>query len=52
MRYSSTNFTVVTGHEDPTKARTDVDWEAVARVGGTIVILMGVANLRRDLRGA
>ena len=45
LRYSSTNFTVVTGHEDPTKARTDVDWEAVARVGGTIVILMGVANL-------
>ena len=45
LRYSSTNFTVVTGHEDPTKERTDVDWEAVARVGGTIVILMGVAHL-------
>ena len=45
MRYSSTNFTVVTGHEDPTKPHTDVDWEAIAAVGGTIVILMGVANL-------
>ena len=44
-RYSSTSFTVVTGHEDPSKERSDVDWEAIARVGGTIVILMGVANL-------
>ena len=47
MRYSSTSLTVVTGHEDPTKARTDVDWESLAKVGGTIVILMGVANLDR-----
>jgi uroporphyrinogen III methyltransferase/synthase len=41
----STHFTVVTGHEDPAKGRTDVDWEALARAGGTIVILMGVGNL-------
>ena len=47
MRYSSTSLTIVTGHEDPSKQRTDVDWEAIARVGGTIVILMGVANLPR-----
>ena len=26
----STHFTVVTGHEDPAKDRTDVDWEALA----------------------
>lgn len=45
MRYSSTSLTIVTGHEDPTKARADVDWEALAKVGGTIVVLMGVANL-------
>ncbi len=44
-RYSSTSLTIVTGHEDPTKATTDVEWEALARVGGTLVILMGVANL-------
>jgi uroporphyrinogen III methyltransferase/synthase len=42
-RGRSTSFTVVTGHEDPWAA-TDTDWEAVARVGGTIVILMGVAT--------
>lgn len=39
----STSFTVVTGHEDPWAA-SDTDWEAVARVGGTIVVLMGVAT--------
>jgi len=39
----STSFTVVTGHEDPWAA-TETDWEAVARVGGTVVILMGVAT--------
>src|SRR5690242_156230 len=44
-RGTSTHFTVVTGHEDPAKGRTDVDWEALARAGGTLVILMGVGNL-------
>jgi uroporphyrinogen III methyltransferase/synthase len=39
----STSFTVVTGHEDPWAA-TETDWEAVAQVGGTIVVLMGVAT--------
>jgi uroporphyrinogen III methyltransferase/synthase len=39
----ATSFTVVTGHEDPWSA-TATDWEAVARVGGTIVVLMGVAT--------
>lgn len=46
----STHFTVVTGHEDPAKGRTDVDWDALARVGGTLVILMGVGNLREIAR--
>jgi uroporphyrinogen III methyltransferase/synthase len=41
----STHFTVVTGHEDPTKDHTDVDWEALARAGGTLVILMGAGNI-------
>jgi uroporphyrinogen III methyltransferase/synthase len=47
LRHSSTSFTVVTGHEDPiTGEEGTVDWEAVAKVGGTIIILMGVARLR------
>jgi uroporphyrinogen III methyltransferase/synthase len=39
----STSFTVVTGHEDPWAA-TETDWDAVARVGGTIVVLMGAGT--------
>lgn len=41
----STHFTVVTGHEDPAKDRTDVDWGALARAGGTLVILMGAGRI-------
>jgi uroporphyrinogen III methyltransferase/synthase len=43
QRGISTSFTVVTGHEDPWAA-SETDWEAVARVGGTIIVLMGVAT--------
>jgi len=35
----------VTGHEDPTKDESAVDWEALAATGGTIVVLMGVGRL-------
>jgi len=34
----------VTGHEDPTKKGSDIDWEKIASIG-TIVFLMGVKNL-------
>lgn len=44
-RGRSTHFTVVTGNEDPTKTTTDVDWEALARTGGTLVILMGAVRI-------
>ena len=43
----STAFTVVTGHgADGTAAGgpVPVDWDALAKVGGTIVILMGVEH--------
>jgi uroporphyrinogen III methyltransferase/synthase len=42
----STHFTVVTGHEDPAKQRTDVPWSALAQTGGTLVILMGAGHVR------
>ena len=41
----STHVTVVTGHEDPAKGTTDTDWAALARAGGTLVILMGAGRL-------
>lgn len=44
QRFSSTSFTVVTGHEDPASGEGTVDWDAVARTGGTLVILMGVGR--------
>jgi uroporphyrinogen III methyltransferase/synthase len=48
LRHSSTSVTIVTGHEDPAAGENGtVDWSAVARVGGTIVILMGVARIGR-----
>ncbi len=40
---SSVSF--VTGHEDPTKPESTVDWAALAETGGTIVVLMGVGKL-------
>ena len=41
----STSFTVVTGHEDPTKSSEQTDWAALARIPGTLVILMGMGRL-------
>jgi uroporphyrinogen III methyltransferase/synthase len=35
----------VTGHEDPSKADSALDWEALARFPGTLVIYMGVRRL-------
>lgn len=46
MRHSSTSFTVITGHEDPDKGG-ELDWTTVARLGGTIVVLMGVGRVRK-----
>jgi uroporphyrinogen III methyltransferase / synthase len=44
-RRVSTSFTVVTGHEDPTKGGSDTDWDALARAGGTLVVLMGAGRV-------
>jgi uroporphyrinogen III methyltransferase/synthase len=41
----STHVTVVTGHEDPEKGSTDTDWGALARAGGTLVVLMGARGI-------
>src|SRR3954468_13802550 len=35
----------ITGHEDPTKAESAIDWEALARFPGTLVFYMGVKQL-------
>jgi len=43
-KYAS-QVTILTGNEDPTKPGPALDWQLLARSRGTIVILMGVANL-------
>jgi uroporphyrinogen III methyltransferase/synthase len=37
--------TFVTGHEDPTKPESAIDWPQLARAGGTKIFLMGVERL-------
>lgn len=44
-RRLSSAFTVVTGNEDPSKPESSLDWEALARLPGTLVVLMGWRNL-------
>ena len=41
----STAVTIVTGSEDPSKGETSTDWSALAKTGGTLVVLMGWAAL-------
>jgi uroporphyrin-III C-methyltransferase len=44
-RDHASSVTFVTGHEDPGKAESAVDWAALAATGGTLVVLMGVSKL-------
>lgn len=44
-RAHSSGFTVVTGHEDPGKETGQVDWDQLAGLPGTKVILMGAERI-------
>ncbi len=39
------SFTVVTGHEDPTKAESSINWRELSTGADTLIFLMGIANL-------
>jgi uroporphyrin-III C-methyltransferase len=41
----ATSFTVVTGHEQRNNTSSSVNWETLAALGGTLVIMMGVETL-------
>ncbi len=41
----SSSVAFITGHEDPTKPDSDINWEKLARGVRTLVFLMGVKNL-------
>ena len=45
-RDHNTQLTIFTGHEDPTKGFTSVDYKQLAQAPGTKVFVMGVARLR------
>src|SRR6266481_3444475 len=44
-RAENSHVTFFTGHEDPTKAESTIDYAALAKLGGTQVMLMGVGRL-------
>jgi len=44
-RRMASSFAVVTGHEDPTKGESSIDWDHLAKGIDTLVFLMGGANL-------
>jgi uroporphyrin-III C-methyltransferase len=44
-RRFASQVTILTGHEDPTKGESALDWKLLGQSRGTIVVLMGVKNL-------
>ena len=44
-RGMTSHVTFFTGHEDPEKTETSIDFEALAKIGGTQVMLMGVERI-------
>ena len=50
QRGMTASVAFVTGHEDPLKAGTDVDWEHLARGVGTVVFYMGVGRMEENFR--
>lgn len=43
----TSNVAFITGNEDPTKDDTDIDWQKISTGIGTLVFLMGMANLAK-----
>lgn len=46
-RGKASSFHVITGHEDPTKGESSLDYDILAREEGTLVFLMGLSRLRQ-----
>lgn len=44
-RQFTSTVAFITGHEDPAKSESNIDWQALAKGIGTLVFLMGVKNL-------
>jgi len=48
-RTLSSSVTIVTGHEGEHKEEEWLNWAALSRAGGTLVIMMGMSNLKRNM---
>src|SRR5690606_11121723 len=48
-RKIASSFAVVTGHENPAKGESGIEWDLVARMG-TVVYLMGVTNMAANMK--
>lgn len=46
-RTATSSFKVITGHEDPTKDDSQIDWDILAKDQSTLIFLMGVSNLSK-----
>lgn len=44
-RTLASTLTIVTGHEDPSKETTVIDWDKLAATSGTLVFMMGMKTL-------
>ncbi|MEM2934066.1 MAG: uroporphyrinogen-III C-methyltransferase [Methanocellales archaeon] len=42
--------TFIAGHEDPSKEKSALNWDALAKLQGTLVILMGVGKLEENVK--
>ncbi len=49
-RRFSSSLTIITGHEDPLKKESALDWTNLARGNGTLVVLMGLVNLAQIVK--
>jgi uroporphyrinogen III methyltransferase/synthase len=46
-RAHASGFAIVTGHENPGKPQSAIDWSILARFPGTVVVYMGIAHMQR-----
>ncbi|WP_084053984.1 uroporphyrinogen-III C-methyltransferase [Desulfonispora thiosulfatigenes] len=49
-RDCTSTFTIITGHEDPTKEQSNINWQRLASDPGTLIFLMGVSNLPKIVK--
>src|SRR5690606_11231069 len=44
-REHASSLTIFTGHEDPDKDETQIDYAQLAKTGGTLIMLMGIGRI-------